>query len=224
MQAIRLYFNPTNIYATQRPIIMATYFMGIIPFTREKAKDYLAYKVTKLGLLNTIWHLMLFTVSLIFTIHQKDDFVSHFFKTGVSKLTSLTQLLIFYIAMIITYITCYVKRYKLIETVDLLGKVDNRFRRLGIQPVYKKSIKYILKCFIVNFSIFVVYLAVNSVLQVYLNRTAAINTWISYFAPHLVLSIVAFIFLSILTQIKYRFVNLNMVRKYSFMYLSEWKF
>lgn len=185
---------------------------GIIPFNLVGSKGTERFDVTYFGLINALFHMTLFVICFIVSVRRSEHFVSYFFKTDISQVTSLASLSISFVAMAVIYPSCFIKKLKLINIFNVLAKVDGQFIAIhSEQPEYRKTMFYALKCLGANCSLYGVFVMGSYFLQNSLERQANLNSWVVYFLPHLVLSFVVVKFLSIMWQLRRRFIYLNKV-------------
>lgn len=209
------YFKPTNIYTAQRPMLLLCGLSGIIPFNLVGGKGKEHFEVTYFGLINALFHMTIFLICFIVTFGRSENFVSYFFKTDISQVTSLVSLSISFVAMAVIYPSCFIKKLKLINIFKLLAKVDGQFITIHMdQPEYRQTMFHALKCLFGNCFLYGVFVMGSYFLQTGLERQANLNSWIVYFLPHLVLSFVVVKFMCIMWQIRRRFIYLNKVSLY----------
>lgn len=208
------YFKPTNIYTAQRPMLLMCGLTGIIPFNLTGGKGKEHFEVTYFGIIIALFHMAIFVICFIVTFRRSENFVSYFFKTDISQVTSLVSLSISFVAMAVIYPSCFIKKLKLINIFNLLAKVDRQFNSIHMEPPeYRPTMLHALKCLLGNCTLYGVFIVGSYLLQNGLERQANLNSLIVYFLPHLVLSFVVVKFMSIMWQIRRRFFCLNKVSK-----------
>lgn len=201
-------------------MLMACSLTGIIPFNLVGSAGNERFEVTYFGLINAFITMTIFVICLLITVIRAENFVSYFFKTDISQLTSMIQMFISLVAMAVVWPSCFWKKLKLISLFRVLTHIDVKLAAIGQPPEYDRIVGYALKCIAGNCAFYSIYIVGSYLLQVCLERQANLNSWITYFLPHLVLSFVVLKFMCIMWQIRRRFYYLNQVRK---LFKNMWK-
>lgn len=208
---IKGYFNPSTLYSSQWLMIMSCNIFGLIPFQFDTTDGKEHFKCSLFGIFAAASHITLFGVCLSLTLYHNEHFVSAFFETDISQVTSIIQLSISFVALAIIYPNFYIKKLKLLKVFDILSKVDGKFMWTENIAEYKRTFYYSVKWIVSNLIICGIYISGSYVIQINLDRPAQLSAWASFFLPHFVLSFVILKFLCIMRQLQNRFRSLNKV-------------
>lgn len=211
MKNLKEFFKPTDIYLSLRPLILVYACCGVISIRLAGKKGNRKLQVISWGILTTLVHIAIFGVSFIVTITRNENFATFIFRTDVSTISGILQLCVSFFAMAITYCCSYLKRYKLIETIEALAKIDEKLYDMNVDLNYKKKFQTNLICLSFNKVIFVVYVVLSIAVLNSSNESPSLFGWIAYFLPHLIVSVVVLIFTCMAKEIGYRFAKLNQV-------------
>lgn len=106
-------------------------------------------------------------------------------------------------------------RYSLIEKnkfalwFHLMAKIDEQLKEIGVETDYKSTLKFIFCVLGFKFLFFIIYLIGSWILFKSADIYPNISCWISFFLPQLMISIIVFLFLCLVKQMKHRFLLLN---------------
>lgn len=210
-QNLKEYFNPSTLHTSQKPMVMACYLFGIIPFYLVTDERNDRYECSFNGLIIATIHIMVFGACIVLTFSRQQHFVSAFFQTDISQVTSIIQLIISFLALAIVYPNIYIRKQKILKIFDILSKMDGQFMWSDNKTEHKKTFWYSVKLILANFVIYFIYIFGSYAIQINLDRPAQVYAWVSFFLPHFVLSFVTLKFLCIMQLLRNRIRSLNRV-------------
>lgn len=204
--------NPTDIYAAQSLLLKLSLISGIAPLKMTGSCGNRRLEVNFFGFFILITHMCLFAFCYIRTITVHDSIVSYFFKTEISVVGDTLQLCIGLIGICTVFLYSFVKRDTFILWFHLMAKIDEELKQIGIETDYKSTLKFICLVLLVKFLFFNTYLIGSYALFNMANIFPNYTCWVSFFQPHLMISIIVVLFLCFVKQMKHRFLLLNKVR------------
>lgn len=164
----------------------------------------------------------MFTICFIITMTTTDSFSTYFVPTEMSGLVSSAQLVMFYVGVTIIYGSCVLKRNKLMKLFNSLAQIDRKFEmHANVHLDYCLTVTHMLKCIVMHWLTFAVYVVLNYVQQKILGRSIRFNVWVSYFMSHMVVSFVVLKFICTISQLKYRFCLLKTVSFFFFFLICS---
>lgn len=204
-------FNPVDIYAAQHPLLKLSLISGIAPLKLIGTPGNRRLQINFFGFVIVLLHLVLFGICYVRTITIHESIVSYFFKTEISVLGDTLQLCIGLIGICTVFLYSLIQRNKFILWFHLMARIDEQLKEIGIETDYKSTLRFIFLVLFVNFIFFNTYLTGSWILF----KTAGIypnfSCWVSFFMPHLMISIIVVLFLCLVKQMKHRFLLLNKV-------------
>lgn len=210
MEKLKQFFNPIDVYEAQRPLLLSCSMAGLLPIKLVGTLGHRRLEVSVFGFIVTSVHILLFFICFVLTIFSAESFVSYFFKSDISQLGLLLQLCISFFGTTISYTSCYLKKHRIIQIVNMLAHVDRRFVKLGIKQNYKDTTKFLLRFILINSIVHSIYVIGSYVILVMIaEERASAYAWVSYYTPTLLLSYFVFKLFGITMQIKNRFIHLN---------------
>lgn len=207
----RDYFSPLNVYEALRPMINSCSYMGLLPIQLSGKRPNRSYRVSRLGYLNAVLHILLFVVSLTRSLRTASLFSSFFISDNITSLSEIFQLITAFAAMGVIYVLCIAKRYRFMGIVNMLHKIDQRLVKLGVVQDFVSIFRSICWDLFWSLIVFAVYVASCVVLVVYSDHTVTVTTFVTYFFPHCVLGQIVFKYRMITGQIINRMICLNKV-------------
>lgn len=212
---LRDFFNPTDIYSAQLPLLKLSLVSGIAPYNIANDGNS-RLQISIFGVTILIIHLSLFGFCYVKTITVHESIVSYFFKTEISVLGDTLQLCIGLIGICTVFLYSLIQRHKFVLWFHLMASIDEQLKEIGIETDYRSTLKFIFKVLLVKFFFFNTYLGGSWVLfrieNVYPNYTC----WIVFFMPHIFISIIVVLFICLVKQMKHRFLLLNKVSRRDF--------
>jgi gustatory receptor len=204
--------NPTDIYSAQSLLIKLSLISGIAPLKLTGKCGNRRLQVNLFGFVILIIHMCIFAFCYIRTITVHDSIVSYFFKTEISVVGDTLQLCIGLIGISTVFLNSFCKRQTFILWFHLMARIDEELKQIGIETDYKSTLKFICLVLMVKFIFFNGYMLGSYVLFNMANVFPNYTCWISFFLPHLMISIIVVLFLCFVKQMKHRFLLLNKVR------------
>lgn len=185
--------------------------MGLLPIQLTGKRPDRCYRMSRLGYINAVAHIILFLVSLMRSLRTASLFSSFFSSDKITSLSELFQLITAFAAMGVVYVVCFAKRYCFVSVVDMLHRVDQRLSKLGVVQNFVTMFRSI--CWKLFWSIIVIiaYVASCVVLVEYSDHTVNVTTFVTYFMPHTVLGHIVVQYWMITGQIIHRMRYLNKV-------------
>lgn len=206
--------KPSDIYSAQHPLIIVSFLCGISPYKlvgdvgqRRLEHNIFGYVIT--GLL-----LALYFVCYIDTLKAHESIVGYFFHTNITNIGNSLQLFTGLLGLTSTVVFSHLRRKKLVTLLQQLGKIDTFFRELGVETDYKYTVRYISIVLVVKFVIFITYLTGCYVLLDDADAHPKYTVWISFFLPHIMISMNVVKFMCYVKQIRHRFLLLNKVTRF----------
>lgn len=195
---------PTDIYASMRPLMLLNFISGMSAFkvVHREGNKYL--QLTYLGFVNTVVHVVLFFLSYVMRVTSTQTFIGYFFNSKISKFTNDIQNLTQSVALLVSLISCFLKRNKFRSLMHSVAIIDKKLIRLGVTIDYK-AISRVTTCLIVmKFLSYAILMGAG-----YMLLEAAgvpdVAVWILFFLPHLIVSNLKITFIFILSQVSNRF-------------------
>lgn len=216
------WFNPTDIYTSQRPISLALSFKGLFPFKIVENADDRTLRISKFGYALAAFHISAFMISFIISIWRHNSFVIFFFPTEISRFGGQLQFLTSIVVMVSIYGSCTYSAKKIRIVMDNILKIDEKLKLLGLgidhNVGFKLNVYFVIGFLAVNFTFtFLSFVLIATAEDD--DNMPGFAVWTSYFVPPFVVSLVVIYFLSIVYQIRQRFVHANQVSK---MMLCFW--
>jgi gustatory receptor len=208
------FFNPTDIYTAQRPLLKLSLVSGIVPY--KIANGSARLQISVFGFVILILHLSLFGYCYVKTITVHESIVSYFFKTEISVLGDTLQLCIGLIGICTVFFHSLVQRHKFVMWFHLMARIDEQLKEIGIETDYQSTLKFIFMVLLVKFIFFNTYLLGSWVLFKIANIYPNYACWVVFFMPHIFISIIVVLFICLVKQMKHRFLLLNKVRMIGF--------
>lgn len=205
--------NPTDIYSAQNLLLKLALISGIAPLKLTGTSGSRRLEISVFGFVILILHMCLFAYCYGHTITIHDSIVSYFFKTEISVLGDALQLCIGLIGICTVFLYSFCKRKTFIEWFHLMAKIDEQLKEIGVETDYKSTLKFIFLVLFVKFILFNTYLIGSWMLFKMANLYPNYTCWVSFFQPHLIISIIVVLFLCFVKQMKHRFLLLNKVKK-----------
>jgi len=212
VKKMKKFWNPTDIYTTYRPIFYITFLAGLTPVRvvdNEAGERKLV--VANYGFIITFAHFILFGICYIYTIDKKDTIVGYFFQSGISLIGDTLQMFTTCFALIIIMVYCLMRRYILIECVHQLAKIDEDLHNIGIEINFKKMLNFIIITILIKVILYIVYLCGSYKLLSSAGLNPGISIYVSFFLPHLMISLVVVLFMCLVQHIYKNFYSLNKV-------------
>lgn len=205
---IKSYINPLDIYGTLRPVLQICGYMGILPIRFSKGR----YRVSKFRILISAIHMVWFGICFVITFQSECIFKQFIESDGLAFVAEIFQLATSFAAMTIVYSHSFRNRYKFIAAIAMLAAIDDHFRKINRpQQHYRHMLRYVFVCALCMSIVIIVYLFGCALLMWYADQDTSIYSWVSYLFPHIIIMLLVFKYISVLHQIKIRFVCLNKV-------------
>ena len=212
LNPLRELLNPVDIYSAQNLLLKLAFTSGIAPLKLTGTSGSRRLEIHYVGFIILILHMSLFAFCYVRTITIHDSIVSYFFKTEISVLGDTLQLCIGLIGICTVFLYSFCKRQTFILWFHLMAKIDEQLKEIGVETDYKSTLKFIFLVLTVKFVLFNTYFIGSWVLFKMANLYPNYTCWISFFQPHLIISIIVVLFLCFVKQMKHRFLLLNKVK------------
>lgn len=203
--------NPSDIYSAQNLLLKLALISGIAPLKLTGKCGDRRLQINYVGFIILILHVCLFAFCYIRTITIHDSIVSYFFKTEISVLGDTLQLCTGLIGICTVFLYSFCKRQTFVLWFHLMAKIDEQLKEIGVETDYKSTLKFIFFVLTVKFVLFNTYLVGSWFLFKMANLYPHYTCWVSFFQPHLIISIIVVLFLCFVKQMKHRFLLLNKV-------------
>lgn len=211
MNPLKELVNPVDIYSAQNLLLKLSLVSGIAPLKLTGTVGSRRLQINLFGFIILLLHMCLFAFCYVRTITVHDSIVSYFFKTEISVVGDTLQLCIGLIGICTVFLYSFCKREKFILWFHLMARIDEELKQIGIETDYKSTLKFICLVLLVKFIFFNTYLIGSYALFHMANVHPNYSCWISFFQPHLMISIIVVLFLCFVKQMKHRFLLLNKV-------------
>lgn len=209
------YIKANNVFVAQWPIILICWPLGMIPFILVRSPPN--FRITALGRFMPFVCTIIYFISFGLTMFNRTiSFFTYFVPNDMSSVVSYAQLSFFFSGILIVYGSAVFNRTRLIELFNLLSQIDDKFKT-GVNVIldYSRAVKLMLKFIALHYFTYGAYITMNFLLHTYQGRSLNIYIWISYFMFHLVASVIILQFISVMSQLKYRF---SLLREVSFIF------
>ena len=189
-------------------IIMCNIF-GLLPIKLKKHSNQ--FHTTPCGILSVFFNATIFIGSFGLSVTMQ-SYVTWYFDTSISYISSFAYLSTHAIAMIAIYLWVLFNRKLLMQTIDEMHVVDDKLRSINEEVNYTKLLWQSVKLMMINKVKFCIYTCCNVLFQVYTKHDQAVTSFISYFYPHLIFSIIVVKYASVMDNIFERIHQLNKVK------------
>lgn len=204
--------NPCDLREAMNPLLMMHLVSGLLPFRLAGPKGQRYFKVTYFGYISCIVQIVMFTVCYALTVTGKNIFISFILNLPLSHIMDLLLVTIAFVAIIVTYVWCFIKRDSIIKAINLIVDIDVKLLKLGVNEPYRRTLIVIIRFWALSWLVFGAYVIGSYVLLDLFEHSTDSHVWVSYFLPHLYLLHMVFEFLAVNGLIKNRLEKVNMVR------------
>lgn len=170
-------------------------------------------------------------VALWIALLRDENFISFFFESDVSKVTSLIELVLSMVAVTVVYGISFVRREHVQRLFALMHFIDGRLDRLmcslstgmiilgrttdnkttTLLRLYRRTVWFSIGCTAANLTVLALYIGYSYAMQWTSERSAHMYAWVAYFWPQIVLAMVVDQAMCLLWQLAQRFDQLNQV-------------
>lgn len=199
-----------------RPLFYLNFLGGLWAFKLVGNIGDRHLEVSYFGLANTLAHAVFFCACHVLRISSRQTFIGNFFSTKMSEITNDIQNLSQSAAILVSLISCFLKRNKFRSLMRAMALIDEKFICLGATINYKSIIRLAFLLIVVK----IVSSALLVLTGYILLRSAGIPdiiVWILFFMPHIINSNIKIAFIFILSQIsnRLRYIShiLNRIRQ-----------
>lgn len=207
--------HPRNVYDAQMLTHLVFVLAGISsPLLRRPAHQTEPWSHTLFRLVIMLTQLIGSLAALLITLQRNDNFISFYFESDVSKVTSLIELILSLVAMSTVYVCCFGRRRLIGRLFALLYTADGRLVALRwtaqfgeaatMGSMYRRTVVLGFCVQAVNVLLLALFIARLQMAHTY--------AWLAYFWPQMVLSMVVVHSVFVLRQLAWRFGQLNQVR------------
>lgn len=214
--------HPRNVYDAQLLTHIVFVVAGIAsPLVRSRAHQTESWSHTlfRLTIMLAQWFGCL--TALHITLKRDENFISFFFESDVSKVTSLIELILSMVAVSTVYLCCFGRRRHIGRLFALLYAIDGRLVALRwtakfgeastMSSMFRRTVLMSWCCLGGNVLLLSLYILGSYAMQWGFERMAHTYAWVSYFWPQMVLSMVVVHAMFTLWQLARRFGQLNQV-------------
>lgn len=182
-QIIADFTNPQDICGALRPLLLLSFLAGISPFRIEGIPGHRHLRVTLLGILNTVAHIVIFCMAYAARLSNDESLVTYFFHSKVPRFGEDVQLLTSFVALALTLLSAFLKRNRLRQLIRVLNKVDSKLIRLGAIINYKILSRVVLFTIVVHTFLYSMFIVFTSTFVHALKDKPSIFEWIFFFMP-----------------------------------------
>lgn len=206
---IKNLLNPTDLYGSLRPLVLMLFISGIPPYELCRSANENRSKRVTWGRIIGVLYLAIFISTFAMTIGNLTIVTSFILALGLSQFVDIVLMTSSLFAMVLVYLSSFVKKYHFGDVVKILAMVDTRLINVGVNLNHKKTVltfmKYIaLTAVVYGLYILGSYFLLNDCLGSHPNR-------FSYFAPHYIIAQTLVKYLTTSQIIRHRFTSLNKV-------------
>lgn len=216
-EQLKTFLNPTDIYSSQRLVLIFLIFEGLFPFKIVGSPNNRVLRVSKIGYAVAVFHVIFYLTSFTITIWRYESFVLFFFPTEITRFGGHLQFFTSSKLMIVVYASCMYSANKIRVTMDNIHNIDGKLKLLDVEinhgVGFKMNIYSVIGLIIVNFT----FSLMSFILLATADEVPGFAVWTSYFVPPLIVSIIVIHFFCIGFQIKQRFIGVNQVSKQIFI-------
>lgn len=213
---LKKWFNPTDIYSSQRVVSIMLSIEGLFPFKVVGNATRRTLIFSKIGYMFAAVHVLLFVVCFIITIWSQQSFVQFFFPTEITRLGGYFQFSLSSITMAVIYGSCIFAAKKIKSTFDNIDTVDDKLKLLYVTIDYAVGFKLNVACVICFLIVNIVYSISSYTLLATADNMPGFAIWTSNFVPPFVISLVIIHFYCVVFQITKRIFYVNQVREFHF--------
>ncbi|XP_065084333.1 putative gustatory receptor 28a [Ochlerotatus camptorhynchus] len=204
--------NPKNFYAAQAPILRSTFFGGLTPFTvANRRRHDSALECTTFGYVNSFIHAVTFCTCYVISLSKQESVTAHFFNSEISSLGDTLQVAVGIVALIMTFAYSIFRRQKLINAFQSLARTDQHFMEIGVETNYKSTLFYNYGLIIIQIFVQLTYIIISVSIVTSSGVLICAATWVSFFLPFNMMSMVVSLFVCLVNQSKHRFYLLNRI-------------
>ncbi|KAJ6640745.1 putative gustatory receptor 28b [Pseudolycoriella hygida] len=211
LKSVQDFLRPTDIFASQRPLFLMSFLLGIFPMNLAGTEGKRRLEVTICGCIITGLYGLMFAVCYIITLIRHESLTGYFFQSDIANIGNTLTLCTAFMTLAVTFVCCIVRRFKLIAVYNMLAKVDGKLKDLGVEIDYVSTLKFTGIAVATFILIYGFYLGGSFWLLETSNVFPNFAVWMTFFLPHAMTSMVAIMFMCIVKQIRLRIRCLNVV-------------
>lgn len=199
---------PSDLYDALHPLVLMLFITGIPPYELTSAKKILTKRVI-LGRFIGILYLAIFITSFAMTVLNLTIVTSSFLGYGLSQVVDVVVMTSTLFAIVLVYMSAFVKKFHFGDVVKILVTVDTRLTKVGINLNHRKTVLVFMKYIVLTTIVYCLYILGSFLL---LNGSLGSHfTRISYFLPHLIIAQTLVKYLTTTKIIRHRLASLNKV-------------
>ncbi|KAG4071157.1 hypothetical protein HA402_007642 [Bradysia odoriphaga] len=211
LRTVHDFANPTDVFVAQRPLFLMSFLVGILPLNLTGREGKRRLEVTVFGFIITGMYGLVFAVCYIITLIRHNSLTGYFFQSDIANIGNTLTLCTAFMTLTVTFVSCIVRRFKLIAVYNMLAKIDGKLKELGMEIDYRSTLTFIGVAVLTFVVIYGFYLGGSFWLLISSNVFPNFTVWMTFFLPHAMTSMVAIMFMCIVKQIRHRIRCLNVI-------------
>lgn len=203
---------PSDLYESLRPLVLIMLISGIPPYElNPSAKRNLSTRVI-VGRCIGILYLIMFITSFALIVGDLSILESFFMAYGLPELIDTVMRTTTLFAMVVVYLSAFVKKYHFGDVIKIVSAVDTRLAKVGVNLNHRNTVVNFTKIVALTALVYGFYIFGRTyrILSAP-DHDAAPSTWISYFVPHYIITQIVVKYLTTTNIIQHRFTTLNKV-------------
>lgn len=204
---------PRDVFDSFRPILIVFLLLGIMPYglVGSRGKQH-RLKFTIFGGLITCVYIVGFCISYVFTVREQHIFLAHIVPDMFTRIVDLFMVTFTLSAVLAMLAGCLRRKERLVGLMNVLAGIDERLIDLGGRVRHGRTMWLLCVNLVISWIVFAVYVQLSRQIFYRLQLdAAALNSWISYFMPHLMMNCFLFKWTMVSRMLHHRFDVLNIV-------------
>lgn len=214
---LKAFLNPTDIYSSQRLVLLVLIFLGLFPFKIVGNGNKRLLRRSKIGYGLALFHVLSYLSSFILTIWRHESFVLFFFPTEITQFGGHLQFFTSIKVMIAIYASCLYSSNKIRIAMDKIHNIDRKFKLLDMDINHGVGFKLNIYCVSGFLAVNYAFSFLSFVLLATADEVPGFAVWTTYFVPPFIVTVIVFHFRCIGFQIRQRFIRVNQVSNKSFI-------
>lgn len=133
------FWNPTDAYTSALTNLMASFCIGILPFTLEGPKGKRQIVKKSYGYINSFLHIGFFTVCFVIVMFKNESIQQYFFRTNVSIVSDTFLNCVWFLAIPLLYYSALSRCNQFALLLKTFFILDAKFKVNGIRFDYRMA-------------------------------------------------------------------------------------
>lgn len=217
MRCLRLFriSGPHDVFDSFRPILVVFLLLGIMPYrlVGSRGKQH-RLQFTMIGGIITCAYIVAFTVSYTFTVAEAHIFLAYIVPDTFTRIVDFFMVTFTLGAVLAMLAGCLRRKDRLVGLMNVLAEIDEGLERLEGRVRHGRTMRRLCVNLLLSWIVFAVYVQLSRQIFWRLQLDAAgLNSWVSYFMPHLMMNCFLFKWTMVSRLLQHRFVVLNDVSR-----------